>query len=87
MLGSILGGLAGFGVNTLMKTAVNTLADGGMSKLTKIGTAIGVWAVSGVIGVVVEDEVNTRAERFKEAAQQTKRETKQRLTVIEGEGA
>lgn len=88
MIGELLGAVASFGVNSLMTNAVKAITPNTATKLAKVGTAVGVWAVSGVIGLVVEDEVNTKVDDFKQKVEEKKQEMleEQELVVIEGGG-
>jgi hypothetical protein len=86
MIGEIMGFIAGAGVETLMRQAVATITPKTATMVTKIGTKIGVWAVSGAIGLVVKDEIDDKLESIKTRVDKTKNKEKEKK-LAEGEGA
>lgn len=86
MIGQIIGAVAGIGVESLMRMAVQTITPAAASKLAKTSAMIGVWAVSGLIGKGVEDTIDDEITSFKAKVENKKQELmEQQSTVAKGE--
>lgn len=76
MIGQIIGAVAGFGVNSLIATAVKTITPSTASKLVKTTAMIGAWAMSGLIEKGIEDTVGEEIASFQKKVDEKKRKIK-----------
>ena len=82
MIGTVMGFVAGIGVDALMNTAVKVMtAPTTISAFTKVAAKVGVVAVSACAAKGVEDIIEDKAARIKAKVEQKKKELEEKELI------